>query len=212
MSMRRLLPLVVVSLLMAIGCEPDTPEQDIPNDPIENPDDNPTPEPEPEPEPEPTPDDAISTLEGDLLLDFNTECSMCYADCFGDYYKTGLYMWCFYFQNYTTKEQLYIEVMHPDQLYEVPQSEFTASDNIYREYALLKGTYDFEGYQAYSWYTSLATSEHDAHIAPIVEGTMSIRLIEETGNHEVKFDLKDDAGNAITGVYSHRVVLEDFRI
>lgn len=211
--MKQIFRLIAVAVvILAVGCEPNTPNEDIPNDPIENPDDNPTPEPEPEPEPEPTPDNAISTLDGDLVLDFAPECSMCYADCFGDYYKTGLYMWGFYFQNYTTKEQLYIEVMHPDHIYEVPQAEFTASDNIYREYALLNGTYDFEGYQIYSWYTSLATSEHDAQIAPIVEGTMSIRLIEETGNYEVKFDLKDDAGNSITGVYSHRVVLEDFRI
>ena len=211
--MKQIFALFAAVVTMAlVACEPATSEQDIPNDPVENPDDKPTPEPEPEPEPEPTPDDTISTLEGDLTLDFNPECSMCYADCFGDYYDTGLYMWGFYFQNYTTKEQLYIEVMHPDHQFEVPQSEFTASDNIYREYALLKGTYDFEGYQVYSWYTALATDEREAQIAPIVEGTMTIRLIEETGNYEATFDLKDDAGNAITGTYAHRVVLEDFRI
>ena len=209
--------LLLISLLMVCACEPSSEDNNTVIDPpVENPDNQPEPEPKPEPkpepEPEPTPDDAISTLKGDIVLDFDPESSMCWADCFGDYYRTGLYMWGFYFQNYTTKVQLYIEVMHPDHLYEVPQSLFTASDDIYEECALLKGTYDSEGYQVYSWYTSLSTSEHEAQIAPIVEGTMTIRKIEESDTYEAIFDLRDDAGNSITGVYSHRMTLEDFRM
>ena len=162
--------------------------------------------------PDPDPDAPVSTLKGDIVIDFDPECSMCYADCFGDYYKTGMYMWGFYIQNYTSKEQLYIEVMHPDHLYEVPVGTFTANDNIYAENALLKGTFDFEGYEIYSWYQSLATDSHDAAKAPIVEGTMKIAHDEETGNYRIKLDLKDDAGNTIRANYFHRVVLEDFRI
>lgn len=83
------------------------------------PDPDPTPDPEPNPEvpenpePDPKPDDAISTLEGDIEVVFPDECSLAYADCFGDYYSTGSYMWGFYFMNFTSKEQIYIEIMHP---------------------------------------------------------------------------------------------------
>uniref|UniRef100_UPI0040561802 hypothetical protein n=1 Tax=Alistipes sp. TaxID=1872444 RepID=UPI0040561802 len=92
-----------------------TPEPDPTPDPEPNPEvpENPEPDPEPDPKPDPKPDDAISTLEGDIEVVFPDECSLAYADCFGDYYSTGSYMWGFYFMNFTSKEQIYIEIMHP---------------------------------------------------------------------------------------------------
>jgi hypothetical protein len=120
-------------------------------------------------------------------------------------------MWGLYFQNYTSKEQLYIEIMHSNHLYEMPLGTYTASDDIYDTGVMIKGGYDVDGYQAYSWYTRLATDTHGDAIAPICDGEITI---EEAGDelYKVTFDLVDDRGNRIEGVYEGRMILEDFRI
>lgn len=215
--MRRLFLLLALAGLV-VACDPpitDTPikppaEEPTPDNPNpENPDPE---EPEnPEPEPEPKPEDAISTLEGDIEVMFPDECSLSYADCFGDYYSTGSYMWGFYFMNFTSKEQIYIEVMHPVHDLIIPEGTFTASSNIYAENVFITGDYDFEGYQVYSWYIALETDEHPAAIAPIKEGTVTIRANED-GTYRATFDLKDDAHNHITSTYDDRMVIEDFRM
>ncbi len=157
------------------------------------------------------PESSLSTLDGDVELVFSADNSLSYADCFGNYYNTDSYMWGLYFQNYTSKEQLYIEIMHSNHLYEMPLGTYTASDDIYDTGVLIKGGYDVDGYQAYSWYTRLATDTHGDAIAPICDGEITI---EEAGDelYKVTFDLVDDRGNRIEGVYEGRMILEDFRI
>lgn len=192
---------------------PETPDPENPEEP-ENPEpENPEEPEEPEnPDPEePRPEDAISTLEGDIEVEFPDECSLSYADCFGDYYSTGTYMWGFYFMNFTSKEQIYIEIMHPVHEYVIPEGTFTPSTNIYAESVFLKGDKDFEGYNVYSWYTALETDEHPAATAPIVDGVVTISANED-GTYRATFDLKDDAGNSITAIYDDRMIIEDFRI
>lgn len=207
---------------MVVACEVDETKDKLPVEPPteepENPDpetpetpENPDPETPETPETPEEPSDALSTLKGDTEVIFPDECSLSYADCFGDYYKTGHYMWGFYFMNFTSKEQIYIEIMHPVHEYVIPEGSFTASSNIYAENVFLTGDVDFEGYNIYSWYTALETAEHPAATAPIVEGVVTISANED-GTYRATFDLKDDAGNRITSVYDDRMILEDFRM
>lgn len=203
-----LLTITILSGLL-LACEPETSDDAIPQDPTPE---QPTPEePEPEPEEPQFPENPISTLDGDTEVVFSADNSLSYADCFGNYYHTDSYMWGLYFQNYTSKEQIYVEIMHPDYIYEIPLGNYIASDNIYSTGVLLKGGFDEDGYQAYSWYTRLKTETQPAATAPIFAGSITI---EEVGEelYKVVFDLIDDRGNKITGSYEGRMVLEDFRI
>jgi hypothetical protein len=157
------------------------------------------------------PENPLSTLEGDIVVSFDGDNSLSYADCFGDYYHTGAYMWGLYFQQYTTKEQLYVEIMHPEHIFQIPHGTYTTSDNINDINIILNGCIDQDGYQAYSWYTRLATDAQSSATAPIFDGSITI---EQTGEelYKVTFDLIDDRGYKIAGVYEGRMILEDFRI
>lgn len=203
--MRKFTYILIATTLLSgllLACEPETGNEPTPEEPIPE---QPTPE-----EPQ-LPENPLSTLEGDVEVQFSADDSLSYADCFGNYYDTNSYMWGLYFQNYTSKEQIYIEIMDQDYLFEIPLGTYTASDDIYSVGVLIKGCIDIDGYQAYSWYTRLETESQSAATAPIFGG--SITIVEaDDGAYKVTFDLIDDRGNKITGSYDGRMVLEDFRI
>ena len=208
--MRRFTYILIATTLLSgllLACEPETGNEPIPEEPTPE---QPTPE-EPTPEEPQLPENPLSTLEGDVEVQFSADDSLSYADCFGNYYNTNSYMWGLYFQNYTSKEQIYIEIMDQDYLFEIPLGTYTASDDIYSTEVLIKGGFDVDGYSAYSWYTRLETESQSAATAPIFGGSITI---EETGEDafKVKFDLIDDRANKIYGVYEGRMILEDFRI
>ena len=196
----------MVALLVIGACDPDI--SPLPNDPQPE-------QPVPTPDPEPEPNNPLSTLKGDIEVVFSADSSLAYADCFGDYYSTGLYMWGFYFMEFTAKVQLYIEVMCQSNELEIPTGVFSATDDKAIDGALLIGCVeeDIDGlYDAYSWYTQLATESQEAATAPIVDGVMNISYDEASDTYSVTLDLKDDADNSITAHYEHRIILEDFRI
>lgn len=208
--MRRFTYTLIATTLLSgllLACEPETGNEPIPEEPIPE---QPTPE-EPTPEEPQLPENPLSTLEGDVEVQFSADDSLSYADCFGNYYDTNSYMWGLYFQNYTSKEQIYIEIMDQDYLFEIPLGTYTASDDIYSTEVLIKGGFDVDGYSAYSWYTRLETESQSAATAPIFGGSITI---EEAGEDafKVTFDLIDDRANKIYGVYEGRMILEDFRI
>jgi hypothetical protein len=208
--MRRFTYILIATTLLSgllLACEPETGNEPIPEEPTPE---QPTPE-EPTPEEPQLPENPLSTLEGDVEVQFSADDSLSYADCFGNYYNTNSYMWGLYFQNYTSKEQIYIEIMDQDYLFEIPLGTYTASDDIYSTEVLIKGGFDVDGYSAYSWYTRLETESQSAATAPIFGGSITI---EEAGEDafKVTFDLIDDRANKIYGIYEGRMILEDFRI
>lgn len=157
------------------------------------------------------PENAISTLTENVEVQFDASSSLCYADCFGDYYRTGLYMWQFYFMEFNTKESLCIEVMvNPNDL-TVPTGTFQATSDIHKANGMLRGIIDEDGYQAYSWYIRLAKGNVSAASAPIGDGSVTI-TDNGDGTHTATFNLKDDALNNITGSYTGAFIVEDFRI
>jgi hypothetical protein len=171
---------------------------------------NPTHEDTPPPELPQRPENAISTLTGDIEVKFDANSSLCYADCFGDYYKTGLYMWQIYFLEFETKEQLLIEVMvNPNDLV-VPTGTFHATSDIYKANGMLKGIIDEEGYMSYSWYLRTSKSGAMVTTAPIAYGSVTI-TDNGDGTHTATFNLEDDALNKITGSYTGTMIIEDFR-
>ena len=171
---------------------------------------NPTIENPPHEEP-PRPENALSTLTEDLQLNFGDATTLVYADCFGDYYKTGLDMWQIYFLEFETKEQLLIEVMvNPNEL-TVPTGTFHATSDIYKANGMLKGIIDEENYMSYSWYLRTSKSSAMVTTAPIAEGSITI-TDNGDGTHTATFNLKDDAYNNITGSYTGVFIVEDFRM
>ena len=162
-------------------------------------------------EKEPRPENAISTLTEDIEVKFDPNASLCYADCFGDYYKTGLDLWQIYFLEFETKEQLLIEVMvNPNEL-TVPTGTFHATSDIYKANGMLKGIIDEENYMSYSWYLRTSKSSAMVTTAPIAEGSITI-TDNGDGTHTATFNLKDDAYNNITGSYTGVFIVEDFRM
>ena len=157
------------------------------------------------------PENALSTLTEDIEVELNANSSLCYADCFGDYYRTGLDMWQLYFMDFDSKEQLLIEVMvNPNDL-TVPTGTFHATSDIYKAGGMLCGIIDEDNYQAYSWYIRLAKGNNPAASAPIAEGAVTI-TDNGDGTHTATFNLKDDAYNNITGCYTGVFIVEDFRM
>jgi hypothetical protein len=156
------------------------------------------------------PENAISNLTEDLELVFDANNTLVYADCFGDWYKTGLYMWQFYFMEFTTKEMLCIEVMvEPNDLV-VPTGTFTATNNTFHANGMLRGVVDEENYDAYSWYTRTNSLGQISARAPIAEGCVTITANDD-GTFTATFALEDDAFNNITGNYTGIIIVEDFR-
>ena len=157
------------------------------------------------------PENALSTLTEDLVVKFDPNSTLCYADCFGDYYRTGLYMWQFYFMNFVTKEQLCIEVMVEPNGLTIPTGTFEATTDIYKKNGMVQGIIDNEGYQAYSWYIRLAKGDVSAASAPIAKGKVTI-TDNGDGTHTATFDLNDDAYNKSSGDYTGAFIVEDFRM
>lgn len=196
----RFITIFAISGLL-FACEPETANSPTPN----------APEDVEMPEIPTLPENPLSTLDSDVDVTFTGDNSLSYADCFGNYYHTNSYMWGIYFQQYTTKEQIYIEIMHPEHIYEIPLGSYGASESINDTNILLKGCIDADGYQAYSWYTRLKSDEHSDAVAPIYGGSITIEDIGD-GVYRATFDLIDDRGNKICGTYEGRMILEDFRI
>ena len=159
----------------------------------------------------PRPENALSTLTEDIEVKFDPNATLCYADCFGDYYRTGLDMWQFYVMEFNTKESLCIEVMvNPNDL-TVPTGTFQATSDIYKAGGMLKGIIDEDNYQAYSWYIRLAKGDIPAANAPIGGGSVTI-TDNSDGTHTATFNLEDDAFNKIEGSYTGVFIVEDFRM
>ncbi len=192
--MKRLLILLSLFALWACNPAPDAPNNEEP----------------PQPEQPQRPENAISTLTEDLELVFSADNTLVYADCYGDYYKTGLYMWQFYFMEFTSKEMLCIEVMvEPNDLV-VPTGTFTATSNAFHANGMLRGVVDEDGYDTYSWYTRTNPNGQILARAPIAEGSVTI-VANDDGTHTATFALKDDALNNITGSCTGAFIVEDFR-
>ncbi len=193
-NMRRIL--IVLSAILFVACNTNS---NLGSEDNANTDDN---------KPQ-RPEDALSTLTEDLQVSFSEATSLIYADCFGDYYGTGLDMWQFYFMEFESKEQLRIEVMvRPNDLV-VPTGTFTATSNIFHENGMLRGIIE-EGYDTYSWYTKLGAGGKPIARAPIAEGSVTITANDD-GTHTAIFNLQDDAYNKITGSCTATFIVEDFR-
>ena len=191
--MKRLLT-ILLSVVALWACDPT-----FENPPKEN-----------EPETPERPENALSTLTEDVTLVFGADTSLCYADCFGDYYRTGLYMWQFYFMEFGSKEMLCVEVMvNPDEL-TMPTGTFLATSDIYKANGMIQGIIDEEGYNAYSWYTLTNSKGQILARAPIAKGSVMVTANDD-GTHSATFSLEDDAFNKITGEYSGIIIVEDFR-
>ena len=158
----------------------------------------------------PRPENAISTLTEDLELVFSADNTLVYVDCYGDYYKTGLYMWQFYFMEFTSKEMLCVEVMVDSAELVVPTGVFTATSSLLHANGMLRGIVDEDNYDAYSWYTRTNSLGQILARAPIAEGSMTIKPNDD-GTHTATFALEDDARNKITGSYTGFMIVEDFR-
>lgn len=165
------------------------------------------------------PKEILSTLERDVDMVMNEDNTLVYADYLGNDYNSDLGVWQFWFLEVVSKQMIVLEVLTESQgdvpveeLY-VPTGEFTASDDIFEENALMPGyrIYDSDGlYDGGSWYTELDGTAVAA-AAPIASGKLNVELNVDGVSFSVDFDVLDDVGNKITGTYSGDITIEDFR-
>ena len=166
------------------------------------------------------PKEILSTLERDVDMVMNGDNTLVYADYLGNDYNSDLGVWQFWFLEVVSKQMIVLEVLTESQgdvpfeeLY-VPTGEFTASDDIFEENALMPGyrIYDSDGlYDGGSWYTELDKTGATAAAAPIASGKLNVELNVDGASFSVDFDVLDDVGNKITGTYSGYITIEDFR-
>ena len=168
---------------------------------------NPTSENPPHEKP-PRPENAISTLTEDLELHFGDATTLVYADCYSDWYKTGLYMWQLYFMEFERKEQLCIELIVESNELAVPTGTFTLTPDLHKS-GILQGITE-DGFDDRSWYMRLNSSGKVGDKAPIAGGKVTITANTD-GTHTATFALEDDALNKITGSYTGIMIVEDFR-
>lgn len=169
----------------------------------------------------PRPENALSTLEDDKVVSF-ADAAQVWADCFGDYYDMGLYMWGIYIQAYDTNEQVYVELLTASKELVTPTGKFTVAapeNGKWADRCILPGVMAEEYgevYQAYSWYIQLDSGSGLVPVyieqAPIVKGELIITEDSQNpGLYSFKFDFEDDAYNRITGEYIGGSAVEDFR-
>lgn len=169
----------------------------------------------------PRPENALSTLEDDREVSF-ADAAQVWADCFGDYYDMGLYMWGIYIQAYDTNEQVYVELLTASKELVTPTGKFTVTapeNGKWADRCILPGVMAEEYgevYQAYSWYIQLDSGSGLVPVylaqAPIVKGELIITEDSQNpGLYSFKFDFEDDAYNRITGEYIGGSAVEDFR-
>ena len=156
----------------------------------------------------PRPENALSTLTEDIEVKFDADASLCYADCFGDYYRTGLDMWQLYFMEFERKEQLCIELIVESNELAVPTGTFALTLDLHKS-GILQGITE-DGFDDRSWYMRLNSSGKVGDKAPIAGGSITITA-NDNGTHTATFALEDDAFNKITGSYTGIMIVEDFR-
>lgn len=168
----------------------------------------------------PEPKEILSTLTNDVDMVLDEDNSLVYADYFGNAYGDGRGMWQYWFMDVITKKMICLEVLTDSQndatteeLY-VPTGEFQTTEDITTYDVLVKGyrISDMDGlYDGGSWYQQIATEHQSEAYGPIAEGVMNVKLSKNGTDFDVTFEVKDDAGNTITGVYYGDIIIEDFR-
>lgn len=168
----------------------------------------------------PEPKEILSTLTNDVDMVLDEDNSLVYADYFGDAYGDGRGMWQYWFMDVITKKMICLEVLTDSQndatteeLY-VPTGEFQTTEDITTYDVLVKGyrISDMDGlYDGGSWYQQIATEHQSDAYGPIAEGVMNVKLSKNGTDFDVTFEVKDDVGNTITGVYYGDIIIEDFR-
>lgn len=169
----------------------------------------------------PEPKEILSTLTHDVDMVMTDEdlSSYAFADYYGGAYGDGRGMWQFWFMDVVNDEMVCLEILTegqgdvPTEDLVIPTGEFVTTEDAFTYDVLVGGyrTVDMDGpYDGGSWYWQANGIEITAS-APIAEGKFNIEYNNSSKGYQATFDLIDDVGNKITGVYNGSVTIEDFR-
>lgn len=168
----------------------------------------------------PEPKEILSTLTHDVDMVMTDEdlSSYAFADYYGGAYGDGRGMWQFWFMDVVNDEMVCLEILTdaqdvPTEDLVIPTGEFVTTEDAFTYDVLVGGyrTVDMDGpYDGGSWYWQSNGIEITAS-APIAEGKFNIEYNNSSKDYHATFDLIDDVGNKITGVYNGSVTIEDFR-
>lgn len=169
----------------------------------------------------PEPKEILSTLTHDVDMVMTDEdlSSYAFADYYGGAYGDGRGMWQFWFMDVVNDEMVCLEILTegqgdvPTEDLVIPTGEFVTTEDAFTYDVLVGGyrTVDMDGpYDGGSWYWQASGIEITAS-APIAEGKFNIEYNNSSKDYHATFDLIDDVGNKITGVYNGSVTIEDFR-
>lgn len=148
--------------------------------------------------------DSVSTLEGDLSLNYESDYIV--AETYGDEEGIGCNWWYVYMYetvNWDTQEisghgfniELFVDPAAEDITGTYVALTNENIDNPAGTF--IPGAYDIEGYSIYPYYSWYITGDYSS-FAPVMDGTITITA-DADGVYTFTFDCVDDAGNAITG-------------
>lgn len=152
-----------------------------------------------------------STMTEDHVYAFPDEAA-CYAYYMGDYIMPGVGVWMLMIYGYNdTYPDGYGDMFTTELLLEMdenpvfPVGTFNAGWEL-KPGNMLPGFTDFGGSVLYTYYGDLTPSSdgYSSESAPIERGTVSISKADN-GDYMFTFDLTDDAGNKITGLWQGTV-------
>lgn len=148
--------------------------------------------------------DSVSTLEGDLSLNYESDYIV--AETYGDEGGIGCNWWYVYMYesvNWDTQEisghGFNIELLVDPAAEDITGTYVALTDENIDNPAgtFIPGAYDIEGYSIYPYYSWYITGDYSS-FAPVMDGTITITA-DADGVYTFTFDCVDDAGNAITG-------------
>lgn len=148
--------------------------------------------------------DSVSTLEGDLSLNYESDYIL--AETYGDEEGIGCNLWYVYMYetvNWDTEEisghGFNIELLVDPAAEDITGTYVALTENNINNPAgtFIPGQYDIDGYSIYPYYSWYITGDYSS-FAPIMDGTITITA-DADGLYTFTFDCVDDAGNAITG-------------
>lgn len=168
------------------------------------------------------PQEILSNLthDVDMVMTGDDLSTYAFADYWGGTYGDGRGMWQFWFVDVVNRQMICLEILTDsqgtvptDELY-IPTGQFITTNDVYTYDVLVPGyrTTDIDGlYDGGSWFTQLETDVQEEAYAPIDEGELNVSYDSRNESYYITFDLMDDAGNKITGVYTGSITIEDFR-
>ena len=146
-----------------------------------------------------------SSLSSDLNIKYTSP--DIYAQNYGDYCFINKNYWIVYFDDLATRDDVVLEII-ADKSEVFPVGTFEVSNDLSHSELIIPGYVDSMGEAIFSWYLKWSVNDEAISAAPLTSGSVTI-VDNGDESYTATLNLKDDKGNAITGVCTATPYVED---